>query len=204
MSSRLMLRLHSKLGWLARRAALTHPHVVAASRGLEGVLRLLEDSDGDDACGLLQAMGARIGGGTRILRGLVLHNADPGFAHLQIGERCHIGRQVLIDLAAPVTFGERVTVSMRCSFITHTDVGDSRCGIPPSRAAIELGDDVYIGAGALVLPGVVLGARSVVGAGAVVTHSVAPGACVVGVPARPLLGSAAQTAQIKRGQTASS
>ena len=51
---------------------------------------------------------------------------------------------------------------------------------------VELGHDVCIGHGAIVLPGVRLGTGSIVGAGAVVTESVLPFTIVAGVPARLL------------------
>jgi len=49
-----------------------------------------------------------------------------------------------------------------------------------------IGHDVWLGHGAIVLPGVTIGTGAVVGAGAVVTKEVAPYAVVVGVPARPI------------------
>jgi len=49
---------------------------------------------------------------------------------------------------------------------------------------VVIEDDVWIGANAVVLPGVTIGARSVVGAGAVVVKDVAPKTIVAGVPAR--------------------
>jgi maltose O-acetyltransferase len=49
-----------------------------------------------------------------------------------------------------------------------------------------VGRDVELGAGAVLLPDVSVGDGATVGAGAVVTRDVAPGATVVGVPARPL------------------
>ena len=58
------------------------------------------------------------------------------------------------------------------------------------RNSIEIGDDVWIGARAVVLPGVVIGDGAVVGAGAVVTRSVPEGTTVAGNPARPLVPSA--------------
>jgi len=53
-------------------------------------------------------------------------------------------------------------------------------------APIVIGANVWIGRGAIVLPGVRIGDRAVIGANAVVTHDVPAGAVVGGVPAQPL------------------
>lgn len=57
-----------------------------------------------------------------------------------------------------------------------------------SWQAIEIGDDVAIGVGAIVLKGVTIGDRACVRAGSVVTHSVAADATVAGNPAVPVVG----------------
>jgi len=51
-------------------------------------------------------------------------------------------------------------------------------------APVVIGDNVWIGSGAVILPGVTLGAGCIVGAGAVVTRDVPPRTVVTGVPAR--------------------
>ncbi len=51
---------------------------------------------------------------------------------------------------------------------------------------VSIGSDVWIGGGAIVLPGVKIGDRAIVGAGAVVTKDVLADTTVVGNPARPL------------------
>jgi maltose O-acetyltransferase len=135
---------------------------------------------------LLRAKGAAIGLGTRISRGTVIHNAEGGFQNLQVGERCHIGRQVFLDLASSIRIGNRATISMRSMIITHTNPGDSRCGLETKSTGVDIQDDAYVGAGALLLPGVTLGVGAVVAAGAVVTRDVASGAVVAGVPARAI------------------
>ncbi|MET0292557.1 MAG: DapH/DapD/GlmU-related protein, partial [Steroidobacteraceae bacterium] len=50
---------------------------------------------------------------------------------------------------------------------------------------IVIGRNVWIGAGALVLPGVTIGDDALIGAGSVVTRDVPAGTTVVGNPARP-------------------
>ena len=62
-------------------------------------------------------------------------------------------------------------------------VGEDRDHVDGS---IVIEDGAWIGAGAIILPNVVVGARSVVGAGSVVTRSVPPGCVVAGNPARLL------------------
>ncbi|XVQ90196.1 DapH/DapD/GlmU-related protein [Microbispora siamensis] len=62
--------------------------------------------------------------------------------------------------------------------------------VRPRRAKLEaaepitIGDNVWIGGGAIILPGVTIGENSVIGAGAVVTKDVGPNVVAVGNPAR--------------------
>jgi maltose O-acetyltransferase len=50
---------------------------------------------------------------------------------------------------------------------------------------VRIGNDVWIGGGAIILPGVTVGDGAVIGAGSVVTRDVGPGQTVAGNPARP-------------------
>ena len=60
---------------------------------------------------------------------------------------------------------------------------------------VTIEDRVWIGGGAILLPGVTLGREAIVGAGSVVTRDVPPGARVVGNPARVLTARAKHSAQ---------
>jgi maltose O-acetyltransferase len=53
-------------------------------------------------------------------------------------------------------------------------------------APISIGADVWVGSGALILPGVTIGDKTVVGAGSVVTRSLPAGVLAVGNPCRPI------------------
>ncbi len=72
-------------------------------------------------------------------------------------------------------------------FITASNHGFSKKDIFLNQEAIEedviIGSDVYIGAQAIVLPGVTIGNGAVIGANAVVTHDIPENAIAVGIPA---------------------
>jgi acetyltransferase-like isoleucine patch superfamily enzyme len=88
-----------------------------------------------------------------------------------------------------VLIEDKVTISMRVTLLTHTHAGRSPLSesrIQPMYAPIHLRSGCYLGAGAIILPGVTVGEQAVVGAGAVVTKDVPAGNVVAGSPAREL------------------
>lgn len=107
-----------------------------------------------------------------------------------------------------VHFGKGVIVNFNCSFVDDADIfiGDNTMigpqvsiitaqhPISPKlrennlqyNKPVHIGKNVWIGAGALILPGVTIGDNSVVGAGSVVTRDVEENCIVVGSPARVL------------------
>ena len=91
-----------------------------------------------------------------------------------------IGEGTMIDMGA--VLGGRATVGKRC----HIGAGTVLAGVvePPSAQPVVIEDDVVIGANAVVIEGVRVGAGAVVAAGAVVIGDVEPGVVVAGVPAR--------------------
>jgi acetyltransferase-like isoleucine patch superfamily enzyme len=88
-----------------------------------------------------------------------------------------------------ITIGDNVYITADVRFVTH-DGGTLilRKDIPDLEwtAPIVIGDDVYIGIRATILPGVTIGSRSIVAAGAVVARDVPPNTVVGGVPAKQI------------------
>lgn len=105
-----------------------------------------------------------------------------------IGEGCRIYSLQISSEWELLTIGDRVTVSSDVTFITHDGVGwlfpDEQGRRHYWLARIEIGDDVFVGAGSTIMPGVRIGNRCVVAAGSVVTKSVPDGSVVGGNPAK--------------------
>lgn len=82
--------------------------------------------------------------------------------------------------------GDRVSIGPKCTFIlmSHPNSSQIRKYIRWKPAFIKIENDVWIGAGAIVLPGITIGEGAIVGAGAVVTKDVPAHAVVAGNPAR--------------------
>lgn len=105
-------------------------------------------------------------------------------AHLEIGTRS------FINDCSTVTCFKHIRIGSGCAISWSTNLLDTNVhelavrGVPrPRSRPVTIGDDVWIGTGAIVLPGVTIGDGAVVGAGSVVTSDVASGTVVAGNPA---------------------
>jgi acetyltransferase-like isoleucine patch superfamily enzyme len=88
------------------------------------------------------------------------------------------------DCARAIRIGERVMIGFGAAILdSHFHAVDDRTMRPTGRA-ITIGDDAWIAANAMILPGVSIGEGSVVAGGAVVPDDVAPFTVVAGNPAR--------------------
>jgi acetyltransferase-like isoleucine patch superfamily enzyme len=154
--------------------------------GIEGVNILLLVAPSSFVVPILRKYGAVIGEGVEILSPLIIHNADPDYHNLVVGNDCYFGRMVFLDLKDQIILGDRVTISMRATLVTHIDVGRSKVKkfIPPQQDRIQIEDDAYLGASASVFHGVRIGRSAVVAAGSIVRHDVPSGCMVAGNPAR--------------------
>jgi maltose O-acetyltransferase len=105
---------------------------------------------------------------------------------IRIGARCFVNFNCTMLDGAPIAIGDECLIASGVQLITATHPVDPG----PRRAAweqalpIALGDGVWLGAGAIVCPGVTIGENTVVGAGAIVTRSLPAGVVAYGNPAR--------------------
>ena len=139
--------------------------------------------------------------------GVVVH-AFTNLYGCEIGEGTRVG--TFVEIQADVTIGARCKIQSHSFICSGVSIGDGAFighGVmfvndksPRARnesgelagpddwelLGVEIGDDVTIGSGAIVLGGVKIGDRAMVGAGAVVSRDVGEGETVAGVPARAL------------------
>ncbi len=108
--------------------------------------------------------------------------------NISIGDRFYANAGCVVLDCAPVAIGDRVLFGpgVHVYAATHPlDAGLRRRGLEYARP-VTIGDDVWIGGAAVVLPGVTIGERAVIGAGSVVTRDVPADVVAAGNPCRAL------------------
>ncbi len=107
-------------------------------------------------------------------------------SYLHIGARTFVNFGLVALDAAPITIGDDVQIGPNVQLLTPTHPIDAQLRRDKWEAAepIHVGDNVWLGGGAIVLPGVSIGENTVVGAGSVVTKDLPAGVVAVGNPAR--------------------
>ncbi len=126
----------------------------------------------------------------------------------EIGENCYIEPPLHANWGCNTHFGNNVYANFNLTLVDDTDifVGDSvmfgpnvtvataghpidpdlRRRVAQYNIPVHIGNNVWIGAGAVILPGVRIGDDSVIGAGSVVTRDIPAGVVAVGNPCRVL------------------
>jgi maltose O-acetyltransferase len=107
-------------------------------------------------------------------------------SHITIGPGTFVNYDCVMLDVAPITIGAACQLATRVQLLTAThpiDPEPRRLGWE-SAEPITIGDNVWLGGGAIVCPGVTIGDDTVVGAGAVVTRDLPAGVVAAGVPAR--------------------
>lgn len=112
--------------------------------------------------------------------------------HCDFGYQIRMGARVFVNFGlvaldvATITIGDDVQIGPNVQLLTPTHPLDAATRHAKWEAAkpITIGNNVWLGGGVIVLPGVTIGANTVVGAGAVVTRDLRAGVLAVGNPAR--------------------
>lgn len=127
-----------------------------------------------------------IGAGTRMAPNLSVRNGE----RIEIGKSSHIGERCFLwggDSSGRIRIGDHVSLAPGV-FITSSDyrfvAGEKFREQPKKERDVVIGNDVWLGAYAVVTAGVTIGDGCIVGAGAVVTRDLPAGSIAVGVPAR--------------------
>jgi len=110
--------------------------------------------------------------------------------NVTVGNGCSMNHNVIIQGREKVVLGNYVTLSQGVMILdgglSESDIIRS---LPVKRHCskpVTVRDHAWIGAGAIILPGVTVGESAIVGAGSVVTKNVQSGWFFAGVPAKPI------------------
>ncbi|MCS7461020.1 acyltransferase [Paenibacillus doosanensis] len=104
---------------------------------------------------------------------------------MKVGRNCSIQPGVVFDYSHCwlIRIGDNVTIAPYAYLLTH-DASTKQLNQYTKVGSITVEDDVFIGARALIMPGVTLGRGCIVAAGSIVTKSVPPEVIVGGAPAK--------------------
>lgn len=125
------------------------------------IKELLYRLRGDFTTEKLISMGMTVGKGFKRLHGVIL---DPGHCWL-------------------ITIGDNVTMAPRVHILCH-DASTKQFLNYTKIGRVTIGDNVFIGAESVVLPGVTIGNNVIIGANSTVTHDIPDGSVAAGSPAR--------------------
>ncbi|WP_437631722.1 sugar O-acetyltransferase [Sorangium sp. So ce854] len=131
---------------------------------------------------LLEQLLGSVGEGTEIRPPFYV---DYG-SQITIGARCFANFGLVALDVAPITLGDDVQIGPNVQLLTPTHPVEPEPRRQKWEAAkpIKIGNNVWLGGGAIVLPGVTIGDNTVVGAGSVVTRDLPANVVAVGNPAR--------------------
>lgn len=130
---------------------------------------------------VMRFMGVKIGRGSSIHMGANFYN--PSGVH--IGEDTILGSRIFLDGRDSLKIGSHVDIASEVMiYNAEHDINSDK--FEAITAPVEIGDYVFIGPRAIILPGVKIGKGAIVAAGAVVTKDVSEYSMVGGVPAKEI------------------
>jgi maltose O-acetyltransferase len=135
---------------------------------------------------------------SRLIKALIPHSGEnvwiePPFycdygTNIVLGDKVFFNFNCVVLAVMPVQIGSGVLFGPAVQVYTAThplSITARRAGLEFGKA-VTIGDDVWIGGGAIICPGVTIGATSIIGAGSVVTKSIPEGVVAAGNPCRVL------------------
>ena len=161
------------------------PELVAERRRAQGVLARYNATAADDAAGrqaLLRELFGAIDDGADIQPRF---HCDYGY-NIRIGQNAFINYNCVFLDCALIEIGDDLQMGPAVQLYTGTHPLDRRLRVAgwETSGPIRIGDAVWFGGGAIVLPNVTIGDGCVIGAGSVVTRDVPANSVVAGNPAR--------------------
>ena len=163
------------------------PELTGERQTVQRLLAQYNATDAGDAAGrmaLLRRLLGAVGDGADTQPRF---HCDYGY-NIRLGRNCFINYNcVFLDCAA-IEIGDDLQMgpAVQLYAATHPLDRAQRVAGWESARPIRIGNGVWVGGGAIVLPGVTIGDGCVVGAGSIVTHDLPPGSLAVGNPARLL------------------
>ena len=157
--------------------------LTAERRRCQAVLRAFNtETDEEARTALLSQLLGRLGEGTEIQPPFV---CDYGY-NVSIGARAFVNYGGVFLDVAPIVIGDHVQIATAVQLLTadHPREPELRRRGLESASPIEIEENVWIGSGAILCPGVTVGKDSIVGAGSVVTRAVPAGVVAAGNPCR--------------------
>lgn len=140
--------------------------------------------------------GLRMGKGSKIHMGAKFFNP----AGIEIGADTVVGDRAFLDGRAPLIIGNHVDIASEVMiYNSEHDTDDPQ--FSPVEESVEIGDYVFIGPRAIILPGVKIGRGAVVAAGAVVASDIPNFEISGGVPAKKIGERKLKNPKYKLGRT---
>ncbi len=161
--------------------------------GFSYVIKYLRNPNPRLSVKILRYFGAAIGNRTIIKRTLFIDNAyedqdsKGDFSNIYIGANCYIGDCVYFDLANQIVIEDNAVISGHVSFVTHADCNRSKFlnkKFPRKSKPIIIKKGAWVGFGATLLTGSVLGEESVLAAKSLLNQVAKSRKVYVGMPSR--------------------